>query len=234
MKGLYVEFFPPTEEDPKREALVAKSLRQFFGDGYQHLFECLGVRRKRVAKFQTIFSEEDDANRFGFILSGSVNIVRYSEDGREKLLMHLCAGEAFGTTFALANAPHYFANAEAAEVGEVLIFNGDKVLNPCAKNCPAHTQLLVRLLKTLAWRNSMLARKIDCLTEHKMSEKIMAYLRMQADLCGETTFRIPFTRQQLADYLNVDRAALSTAIGKLVKAGEIKTTGKSFTLVGKR
>jgi len=231
MKGLFVELIPPTEKDPKREALVEKSLRQFFGDSYQHLFECLGVRRKRITKFQTIFSEEDDANRFGFILSGSVNIVRYSEDGREKLLMHLQAGEAFGTTFVFADAPHYFANAEAAEAGEVLIFNGEKVLKPCAKNCAAHTQLLVRLLKTLAWRNSMLARKIDCLTERKMSEKIMAYLKMQADLCRAKTFTIPFTRQQLADYLNVDRAALSTEIGKLVKAGRVKTAGKTFALI---
>jgi len=200
----------------------------------RHLLDCLGVRQKKISKGQSVFREGDPATHFGIVLTGSVNVVRYSVDGREKLLTHLQAGEAFGTTFVLANAPRYFANIEAAEPTEVLLLRGDRVLKPCDRGCAAHTQLLTFLLRTIAWRNSMLARKIDCLTERKMSGKLMAYLRMQAELSGKTTFSIPFTRQQLADYLNVDRAALSTEIGKLAKAGVIKTSGRSFTLVDKR
>lgn len=191
---------------------------------------CLGAHRKKAARGQVIFREGDDATRFGIVLSGSVNVVRYSKDGREKLLMNLRPGEAFGTTFVFANAPHYFANVEAAENSEVLLIRGDKVLSPCAKSCPAHVALLTQLLKTLARRNSLLARKIDCLTQPKTEGKLLAYLRMQSELQGKRTFAIPFTRQQLADYLNVDRAALSTVIGQLVRRRVIATSGKTFTL----
>jgi len=197
-----------------------------------HLVGCLGARRKKVAKGQAIFREGDPASHFGIVLSGSVNVVRYSVDGREKLLSHLGPGEAFGTTFVLANAPRYFANIEAAEPTEVLLLKGDRVLKPCASGCPAHVRLLTSLLRTIAGRNSLLARKIDCLTEHKTSGKVMAYLRMQADLSRKTTFRIPFTRQQLADYLNVDRSALSTEITRLVRVGLIRTCGKTFSILG--
>lgn len=196
----------------------------------KQLFDCLGVQHKKFTKGQTIFREGDPATRFGIVLSGSVNVIRYSVDGHEKLLTHLQPGEAFGTTFVLANAPRYFANIETSEPTETLLLRGDRVLKPCNKGCPAHTKLLTFLLETIARRNSMLARKIDCLTERKTSGKIMAYLRMQAELIGETTFTIPFTRQQLADYLTVDRAALSTEISKLAKVGTIKMTRKTFTI----
>jgi len=191
---------------------------------------CLNLRRLKVDKGETIFHEGEDARHFGILLTGSVNVVRYSADGRARVLTHLKAGESFGTSFALGGARGYFANVEAAEPTEALLVDATRLLAPCSRGCALHMRLLTHLLGTLAQRNTVLARKIDCLTQPTTREKLMAYLRQQAEEAGSRAFEIPFSRQQLADYLNVDRAALSTEIGKLVRDGRIETTRARFRL----
>ncbi|MDO5319319.1 MAG: Crp/Fnr family transcriptional regulator [bacterium] len=193
--------------------------------------DCLGTRRKTYSTGEHLFHEGERADHFGLVLSGAVNVVRYSLDGREKVLSHLTPGEVFGTSFILGGESQYFASIVATEPTTVLLLRGDKVLHPCSVRCPAHIQLLTHLLETIAHRNTLLARKIECLTQHTTAEKLLSYLALQAEDAGSAAFEIPFTRQQLADYLNVDRAALSTEIGKLVQAGRIETTRKWFRLL---
>jgi len=191
---------------------------------------CLGAQRRKVEAGELLVREGEKASRFGIIVSGSVNVVRYSVDGRSRVLSHLVAGESFGTSFALGGADRYFANIEACEATESLLLDGARLLNPCQRNCPFHIRLISHLLGVLAQRNIALSRKIDCLSQHSTAGKLLAYLRMQSEAAKSKSFEIPFTRQQLADYLNVDRAALSTEIGKLVKFGVLETCRKHFNL----
>ena len=193
--------------------------------------DCLGTRRKTYSAGEHLFHEGERSRYFGIVLSGAVNVVRYSRDGREKVLFHLSTGEVFGTSFILGGETQYFASIVATEPTTVLLLRGDKVLSPCSVHCPAHIRLLTHLLETIAHRNTLLARKIECLTQHTTAEKLLSYLALQAEDAGRDEFEIPFTRQQLADYLNVDRAALSTEIGKLVQAGRIETSRKWFRLL---
>lgn len=192
---------------------------------------CLDARRKVYSTGEHLFHEGERADHFGLVLSGAVNVVRYSRNGREKVLSHLTPGEVFGTSFILGGESQYFASVVATEPTTVLLLRGDKVLHPCSNRCPAHIQLLTHLLETIAHRNTLLARKIDCLTQRTTAEKLLSYLVQQSEDAGSAEFEIPFTRQQLADYLNVDRAALSTEIGKLVRTGRIETTRNRFRLL---
>lgn len=194
-------------------------------------FACLGVKRRCAQKGELLFREGERARHFGIILSGSVNVVRYSLDGRARVLTHLTAGESFGTSFALGGATGYFGNIEANEPTEALLLDGTRLLAPCHAACKMHTALLARLLEALARRNIALAHKIDCLTQRTTAEKLLSYLHMQSAAAGSKSFTIPFTRQQLANYLNVDRAALSTEIGKLVKKGILRTCRRHFRLM---
>lgn len=196
----------------------------------ERVLACFGARRISADAGEILVHEGDPATSFGLVLSGAVNVVRYAPDGRERLLAHLGAGEVFGTAFALGGADRYFATIAAAESTEVLFLNGRRVLTPCAAACAAHVRVLARLLTTVARRNSGLAQKIDCLSQRSTAAKLMAYLRQQAADRGTKSFEIPFTRQQLADYLNVDRAALCTEIAKLERQGKLTTSRKRFTL----
>ena len=192
---------------------------------------CLGARTATFATGEHLFHEGERTRHFGLVLSGAVNVVRYSRDGRAKVLSHLVRGEVFGTSFVLGGEGRSFAGIVATEPTTVLLLRGEKVLRPCAARCAAHVQLVCRLLEVLAHRNTLLARKIDCLTQHTTAEKLLAYLEMRAEAAGGDAFDIPFTRQQLADYLNVDRSALSTEIGRLDRRGLIETTRRRFRLL---
>lgn len=191
---------------------------------------CFGARRITADAGEILVHEGDAATHFGLVVTGAVNVVRYTLDGRERLLAHLGAGEVFGTAFVLGGSDRYFANIIAAQPSTVMMLNGARVLAPCATRCPAHMQLLSRLLTIVARRNSRLAQKIDCLSQKSTAAKLMAYLRQQSEDAGAKTFEIPFTRQQLADYLNVDRASLCTEITRLQKSGRLQTNRRMFTL----
>ncbi|MGN0854955.1 MAG: Crp/Fnr family transcriptional regulator [Kiritimatiellia bacterium] len=191
---------------------------------------CFGARRLTAAAGEILVHEGDAATHFGLVLAGAVNVVRYTPDGRERLLAHLGAGEVFGTAFVLGGSGRYFANIIAAQPTTVLMLSGARMLTPCATRCTVHIRLLSRLLEIVARRNSRLAQKIDCLSQRSTADKLMAYLHQQAEDAGDKTFEIPFTRQQLADYLNVDRAALCTEITRLREGGRLKTRRRTFTL----
>lgn len=211
------------------------NLEQFFlQGGLDTALSCLDPRRKTYAEGEFLFREGERMTSFGIILSGAVNVVRYSVDGDEKILTRLGVGEAFGTSFVFGGEDRSFGSILATEDTTVLLLRGDKVLRPCARRCPAHVQLLCSLLEIIAHRNTLLARKLDCLTQRTTADKILSYLEMQAESAGSDTFRIPFTRQQLADYLNVDRAALCIQISQLVQSGAIETNRKWFRLIGYR
>ena len=191
---------------------------------------CLEARRRTFQAGELLVREGETARNFGIILSGAVNVVRYSLEGDEKVLTRLSAGQAFGTSFVLGGETRAFGNILATEETTVLFLWGDRVLSPCTRRCPAHVDLLCHLLEIIAHRNTLLARKLDCLTQRTTADKLMSYLEMQAEAAGSRSFEIPFTRQQLADYLNVDRAALCIQISHLVQEGRIETRRKHFRL----
>ena len=200
----------------------------------QHVFTCLQARRKRLEKGEILFSEGSTVDRFAIVLSGAVHVIRYTIDGRGKIEETVRAGGLVGAAQVCASEPFYLANAVAAEESEVLVMSGIRFLAPCDKACSVHVQMMRRLLVSVAKRGVKLQRKLYCLSQPTTSEKLMAFLRLAQSEAGTETFGIPYTRQELADYLNVARAALSTEIGKLVKAGVIETDHKAFRFPKRR
>ena len=200
----------------------------------QHVFTCLQARRKRLEKGEILFSEGSTVDRFAIVLSGAVHVIRYTIDGRGKIEETVGAGGLVGAAQVCASEPFYLANAVAAEESEVLVMSGIRFLAPCDKTCSVHVQMMRRLLVSVAKRGVKLQRKLYCLSQPTTSEKLMAFLRLAQSEAGTETFGIPYTRQELADYLNVARAALSTEIGKLVKAGVIETDHKAFRFPKRR
>src|SRR5574344_1649817 len=174
----------------------------------QHVFTCLQARRKRLEKGEILFSEGSTVDRFAIVLSGAVHVIRYTIDGRGKIEETVGAGGLVGAAQVCASEPFYLANAVAAQESELLV--------------------------SVAKRGVKLQRKLYCLSQPTTSEKLMAFLRLAQSEAGTETFGIPYTRQELADYLNVARAALSTEIGKLVKAGVIETDHKAFRFPKRR
>lgn len=141
------------------------------------------------------------------------------------------AGELFGEAYACMPGESLMVNVEAAEKCRILFLDIGKILNVCTPACSHHNRLIHNLLYIMAKKNLMLTRKIDHMGQRSIREKVMAYLSFESEKQKKKTFGIPFNRQQLADYLAVDRSALSAELSRMKKDGLIEFEKNIFTLL---
>ncbi len=210
-----------------RELELFRNIRT---DELAQTLEHLKARAQSLSKGAMIFLEGVPIDRIAIVLSGAVNIVRNDEDGRESLIEQAVRGDPVGVAFACAGLATFQATALAATDAVILTLDAQRLLDDANDSPPAHHILLRRLLSQMARKSLMLQRKIVCLSQKTTRQKLLAFLRMTQRTVEREVFEIPYTRQQLADYLNVARAALSAEIGKLVRAGVLETDHKAFRL----
>ena len=118
-----------------------------------------------------------------------------------------------------------------AEASEVLLLPASRVICSCGQSCAFHHQLIFNMMKILATKNLMCNQKIEVTSKRSTREKLMTYLMIQAQKSGGSCFQIPYDRQELADYLEVDRSGLSAEISKLRREGILKSDRKHFELL---
>jgi len=204
--------------------------RSIPADALAATVKCLSTCVVRVQDKGVLIRPGDRSSTFGVILSGGANILRYASDGQVELVTNLSVGDVVGASYVLAGVSEYPIAAVAVGTTEVLLLDGAHLLAPCKTRCAAHCELLSRLLVMLARGNVRFSEKIECLSRRRTADRLMTYLHRQAQLAGSDSFEIPFTRQQLADYLNVERTALCSEIGKLVATGRLETDRKLFRI----
>ena len=119
----------------------------------------------------------------------------------------------------------------AAENTEVMFLEIRKLLTVCPMACQFHSRVIQNLLTVIAGRNLTLTTKIDHMSKKTIREKVLSYLSYQAEKEGKGSFDIPFNRQQLADYLSVDRSALSAELSKMQKEEIISYDKNHFVLL---
>ena len=178
------------------------------------MLSCLGAQRRRFAKGQAVYRAGDIVTSLGMVLSGRVLIENDDLWGNTTVLDSVGPGQI------------------AAEDAEVLFLNVERVLRVCPRACAHHGRLLRNLLTLSAQKNLNLSRKIFHTSAKSIRGRLLSYLSDQAMRSGSRRFTIPFDRQQLADYLNVDRSALSNELSKMQREGLLRTRRNYFELLG--
>ena len=194
------------------------------------LLHSLGAYEKRFAKGQPIYRVGDIAHALCVVLSGSVTIERDDAWGNKSILDHLPPGAVFAEVYACVPDTPMMVSAVAAEPSEVLFLPASQLLAPAPRENPDHDTLLRSLLDVAARKNLTLTRKIFHTTPKSLRGRLLSYLSAQAVQSGSDAFDIPFDRQQLADYLNADRSALSAELGKMQRDGLITFRKNHFVL----
>ena len=205
----------------------------FTGIGEEDLLKmltCLGAKTAAFDKKYTVFAEGSPAKYIGIVLSGKVQVEQTDYYGNRSILDVVTSGGVIAEAFACAEVAALPVSVIASEACEIMYIECAHILYTCANSCGFHRQLIFNLMRDLAERALLLHRRIDVTSKRTTREKLMAYLMHCAKSSGSDTFEIPFDRQALADYLDVDRSGLSTEIGKLVKEGVISAERKKFTL----
>lgn len=194
------------------------------------LLNCMHAKVQRFEKDAVICREGERRNTTGIVLSGRVYLEGSDFLGNNSIVAEYTAGRCFGESNALAgNAPALFRIA-AKEPSVILFFEICRSAVSCSCSCEAHKQLMDNLIAALAEKSMELSRKINYLTRRTTREKLLAYLTDQSRLQRTRTVTIPFNRQELADYLAVDRSAMSKELTRMRSDGLIDCKGRVFTL----
>ncbi len=199
-------------------------------DSISSFLECMGAIVRKYSKDEIIFHMGDYTKQIAIILVGSVLTVKEDIWGRRHILAIIKSGETLAESFAAAKESILTVNAIANSDCELLFLNIDKMLSVCASACDAHNRVIRNLISVLAEKNLMFNEKITHMSRRTTREKLLSYLSSEARIQKSLSFDIPFDRQQLADYLSVERAAMSVELSKLQKDGLLKTKNKHFEL----
>ena len=192
---------------------------------------CLGGKTVEVGRGEPVFLEGDPARFVGVVLSGQVQIVRDDYYGNRSMLTVVSPGGLFAEAFACAGLETLPVSAIVSRPGAVLLLDCSRVFKGCANACPFHNRLIFNLLQVTARKNLTLTQKIRYMSKKTTRDKLMEFLLDQAKQQGSAEFVIPYDRQALADYLGVERSAMSAEIGKLKKAGLIDSHGSRFRVL---
>ena len=201
------------------------ALPLFRGVPAEELPALLARASARTCAFQKgelLLRRGDVTRRLGLVLEGSVHIIREDFWGNRSIVGLAGPGEVFAESYALAEEP-LEVSVLAAAPGAALFLEADGLTD---------ARLTANLLHLLARKNLMLTRKMRHMARRTTRDKLLSYLSAQALAAGSSEFDIPMDRQQLADYLAVDRSAMSAALGKLRDEGVLTFRKNHFRLLG--
>lgn len=196
------------------------------------LLSCLGARTARYSKKALVMSEGDPAREFGIVLSGAVQIMHTDYMGNRTIVAKLLPSQLFAEAFACAGLVSLPLDVVAADDCEIMFISCSRTLHSCCNACEFHSRIIYNLMKSIAEKNIIFHRKLRITSKRSTREKLLEYLNQQSHKVGSHSFDIPYDRQELADYLEVDRSGLSAEISKLRAEGIIESDKKRFTLLG--
>jgi len=195
------------------------------------LLACLGASVRKIGKQQHIMSEGDPATQLGILLSGSASIINQDILGNRSILSLVQPGQLFAESFSCAGAKTLPVSVVANEDSSVMLIDSRRITQSCSNACGFHNQMIYNLLQAVAARNLEFHQKLEITAKRTTREKLMAYLLSQAKAAGSREFAIPYDRQGLADYLGVERSAMSAELSRLQKEGVLQTNRSRFILL---
>ena len=217
------DFFETLLRCPLFEDIAPNDARAMLG--------CLGARAVDVGRNEPVFLAGSAADYVGIVLSGAARVLRDDFYGNRTIQSVLQPGELFGETFACAGIARLPVTVEATQPSRIMLIRLRRITETCSNACEFHNRMVMNLLRAIAAKNLMLNNKLEITSQRTTREKLMAYLMGQAKRAGGSSFTIPLDRQGLADYLGVERSALSAEIGKLRREGVIESERSAFKLL---
>lgn len=194
------------------------------------ILHCIQAAERRYPRGTYIFRAGEPVRTLALLLEGAAHIQKEDFWGARSLLDSLQAGDVFAEGYAMPDAGPMQYDVLAVEDCVVLHMDVAHVLARCPNSCPFHARLTENLFALLAGKNRMLAQKADCLAQRSTRQKLLTYLSEQARRAGQAEFTIPFNRQQLADFLAVERSAMSAELSAMQREGLIETERSRFVL----
>lgn len=196
----------------------------------ESMLQCLSAVVRSYEKGEYIFRRGESISSAAVLLEGRVHIQKEDFWGNLSILSEIGEGEVFGEVYACLGNEEMANYAVAVKDSRVLFLDLSRVLGACSSACPFHGKLIRNLLFVMASKNKMLTQKLEHMSRRTTREKLLSYLSEQSQKAGGPSFDIPFNRQQLADYLSVDRSAMSSELCRMRDEGILEFQKNHFVL----
>ncbi len=194
------------------------------------MLACLKAEKKDFPKEAFVLRAGDTAESIGLVLTGTVLVIQEDIWGNRNILSKAGPGQTFAAAYACAPGSRLNVSVVAETPVTVLFLNVKRILTVCPSACSYHSRIIRNLLGELAGKNLQFSEKLTHVGQRSTRSKIMSYLSAEAQRLGTYELDIPFSRQQLADYLGVERSGLSQELGKMKKDGLLDYRKSHFVL----
>lgn len=213
------------------ELLSSPIFRDIVEDDICDLLVCAGARLKRFRSGERIYKAGDSDVKVGIIAAGSTHAEREDVFGNRDIIGTFKAGDVLCASFACASKKELPISVIARTDCDVVMLDPDRVVNTCTSECRKHHTLIRNMLRVIAEHDLELDEKMEILTARTTRAKLGAFLTAEARRASSPKFDIQFSRTELADYLAVDRSAMSSELGRMKRDGLIDFDRSSFTLL---
>lgn len=217
----------------KKYIPILKRTNLFAGieeDDILTMLNCLGARLRHYKKGEYVFRQGEHISHIPLLAEGSLLIQKEDYWGNLSIVNMIGAGELFGEAYA-AESCALLNDVIASDNCTVFFFDINKILTTCPSACKFHTTVIQNLFFAISEKNRQLVRKLGHMSKRTTREKLISYLSEEANRQNSNNFTIPFNRRQLADFLSVDRSAMSKELCKMRDEGLIIFEKNRFTLL---
>lgn len=194
------------------------------------LLDSLAVQKRGFQKGEVILSEGNPTENLGIVLDGMAMIAYNDVWGNTSILGNISPGSTFAEAYACMPGQPLLVSVFAAEDTTVLFLNVRHISSISTNACPFHVKLMQNLLSVCAGKNLQLSKKIQHTSSKTIRGRLMSYFSECAREHGRNTFLVPYNRQQLANYLGVDRSSMCNELSKMQRDGLIAYDRNLFSL----
>lgn len=218
----------------KKYIPLLERTKLFAGLSYEEtekMLRCLNAKQRAFKKGELVLRQGESVKSIMVLAEGKLHIQRDDHWGNRSIISIIGVSEMFGEAYAAPDSGAMLNDVLAVEDSMVLCFDMERLISICPEACSFHSAVVRNLLFAISEKNRKLVQKLGYISERTTREKLIAYLSDEAKRNNSNSFSIPFNRQQLADYLSVDRSALSNELSKMRNDGLLKFCKNRFELL---
>ena len=197
----------------------------------ESMLGCLNAKLYDYKKGDYVFRQGEHLSNITILVKGSLHIQKDDYWGNRTIVNRVAIGEMFGEAYIAPESGHLLNDVVAVEDSSVIFFDVKRIIMVCSSACRFHTMVVQNLFFSISEKNRKLIQKLGYISNRSTREKLMAYLSEESKKLNSSSFTIPFNRQQLADFLSVDRSAMSNELCKMRNEGLIRFEKNYFELL---
>lgn len=195
------------------------------------MLSCLDGRVREYKKGEYVFRQGERISYITVLAEGELHIQNDDYWGNRSIVNRIGKGEMFGEAYAAPESGALLTDVVAACDSTVLFFDVNRIVSVCSSACRFHSTVIRNLFFAVSDKNRRLVMKIYHISRRTTRDKLISYLSDEAKRQGSSSFSIPFNRQQLADFLSVDRSAMSAELCRMRDDGLIEFERDRFRLL---